>query len=209
MRAGFIEYDRVVFFSDAVFAIAITLLAINLYMPRRSLVGTAHGLYLAIPSIAGFAISFVVIAFFWIAHHGIFRFVVALDRPLIAINLAFLGMIAFLPYPTELLSRSHATAAVIFYAVCCALAGLAEAGFWLYATRSSSGLVSPAAEPLRNQYLLRILRVPTVFLLSIPVAIFYPKQAPFIWLLVWVSGLLINRFWPQRDTPEEVGQEAA
>lgn len=200
-RAGFIEYDRVVFFSDAVFAIAITLLAINLHGPAGDKV-SGHAISLAIPRIVGFAVSFTVIAFFWLAHHGIFRYVVALDRPLIALNLAFLAMIAFLPYPTDLLSASTTTASVIFYATCCALAGLAQAAFWLYATRSPNGLASPAAEPVRTRLLLRMLRVPAIFVLSIPIAITAPQIAPFTWLLIWVAGRLLNRFLPLPARPE-------
>ena len=202
VRAGFLEYDRVIFFSDAVFAIAITLLAVNLRVPKGANVGSAHELHQAIPAISGFAISFLVIAFFWFGHHGVFRFVVALDRRLIALNLAFLGVIAFLPYPTDVLSASSTSAAVIFYAACCALAGLLQAAIWLYATRPAAELTSQDAVPVRTLFLLRMLRVPVVFLASIPVAIAAPKYAPFIWLLIWISGSLINRFW-QRQEPQE------
>jgi uncharacterized membrane protein len=197
VRAGFIEYDRVIFFSDAVFAIAITLLAVNLRVPKAG-VGSAHELGEALPAISGFAISFLVIAFFWIGHHAVFRFVVALDRRLIALNLALLGVIAFLPYPTALLSASTASAAVILYASCCALAGLLQAAIWLYATRPDGGLTSEGAAPARTFFLLRMLRVPVVFLVSIPVAVATPKYAPFVWLLIWVSGSLINRLWTRR-----------
>jgi uncharacterized membrane protein len=205
-RAGFIEYDRVIFFSDAVFAIAITLLAINLHRSAGGEV-SAHEISQAIPRIVGFVISFVVIAFFWLAHHGIFRYVVALDRTLIAMNLAFLAMIAFLPYPTDLLSSSTTTTtpSVVFYATCCALAGLAEAGFWLYATRSSAGLASPAAGPVRIPILVRLLRVPAVFVLSIPIAFAAPQIAPFIWLLIWISGTLLRRFRPLPGGPDDRG----
>ena len=202
-RAGFIEYDRVIFLSDAVFAIAITLLAINLHGSAGGTV-TAHVISLAIPRITGFAISFVVIAFFWFAHHRIFRYVTALDPPLIALNFAFLAMIAFLPYPTDLLSASTTTrASVIFYATCCALAGLAEAAFWVYATRSPACLTSPAAQPIRIPILVRLLRVPAVFVLSIPIAIVAPHIAPFSWLLIWVIGTLLRRFRPLPAEPED------
>lgn len=202
-RAGFIEYDRVLFFSDAVFAIAITLLAINLRAPSKGSVGSAHQLHAAIPAIYSFGISFLVIAFFWVGHHGIFRYVVAFDRRLIALNLAFLGVIAFLPYPTALLSASDLPASVIFYACCCALAGALEAAIWLYATRPGAELAAADAAPLRGYYLLRTVRVPVVFLLSIPVAIAVPRQAPYFWLLIAVSGALINRFWrpPEAASP--------
>src|SRR5215469_6319853 len=74
-RSGFIEYDRVLFFSDAVFAIAITLLAIDLRLLRSTPANEAgidwHGLI-------SFGISFVVIGLFWLGHHSIFRYIVAL-----------------------------------------------------------------------------------------------------------------------------------
>jgi uncharacterized membrane protein len=203
VRSGFIEYDRVIFFSDAVFAIAITLLAINLRVPTGQF-KALHALGNAYPNILGFVISFTVIAFFWVGHHAIFRYFVALDRTLIALNLLFLGTIAFLPYPTDLLSQSNADpAAVIFYASCGAAAGLAEAGIWLYATYSNRGLASDSARPIRIFVLLRTLRIPAVFLVSIPVAVFNPAAAMYVWFLIWISGALISRFAPRSVAAEE------
>ena len=206
MRSGFIEYDRVIFFSDAVFAIAITLLAVNLRVPRVGNIGSAHELRQAVPGIFGFAISFAVIAFFWVGHHAIFRYITAIDRPLIGLNLVFLGTIAFLPYPTDLLSASSSAQppAVIFYAACCALAGLAEAAVWLYATHAPVSLTDPSAEPVRTFYLLRMLRVPAVFIVSIPVAVVAPKDAPYMWLLIWISGAALNHFWKPPASPESI-----
>jgi uncharacterized membrane protein len=193
-----------VFFSDAVFAIAITLLAVNLRVPDTGDVGTAHEIAQSIPSIRGFGISFVVIALFWIGHHGIFRYITALDRPLIALNLLFLGTIAFLPYPTDLLSASSGkSAAVIFYACCGALAGLTECAIWLYATRRP-GRLAPSAGPVRTLYLLRIARVPAIFLLSIPIAIYSTSTALYFWILIWLSAVVINRFAPVVEAPEQI-----
>jgi uncharacterized membrane protein len=203
VRPGFIEYDRVIFFSDAVFAIAITLLAINLRVPMGNF-HALHALRDAGSNILGFVISFTVIAFFWVGHHAIFRYFVTLDRTLIALNLLFLGTIAFLPYPTDLLSQSKAdAAAVIFYASCGAAAGLAEAGIWLYATYSHRGLASDSAQPIRLFVLLRTLRIPVVFVISIPVAVFHPRAAMFVWFLIWISGALINRLAPRSVAAEE------
>ncbi len=202
-RSGFIEYDRVLFFSDAVFAIAITLLAITLRVPAALGHGMSAGraLHHAGPSILGFWISFAVIGLFWLGHHGIFRYITALDRPLIALNLLFLGVIAFLPYPTEVLSRSDDAGAIIFYALCGAAAGIAEEAIWLYATLRHAGLTDPEVGRVWLLYTLRIARVPAVFLLSIPFALAWPKEAQYIWILIWVSGVAINRFAPLRETP--------
>jgi uncharacterized membrane protein len=201
VRSGFLEYDRVVFFSDAVFAIAITLLAVNLRTPMSGAIGSGEQIAKAIPGIRGFAISFIVIAFFWVGHHQIFRYITALDRRLIALNLVFLGSIAFLPYPTDLLSAAsrEQAAAVIFYAACGAFAGLLEAAMWLYAITARANLTSQGTEKIQAFFLLRILRVPLVFLLSIPIAVFSPIAAQYSWVLIWVLALVINHYAPDLD----------
>ena len=213
-RSGFIEYDRVLFFTDAVFAIAITLLAIDLKLPTGEpsailCPSTASLCKFGIdqPGLISFGISFAVIGLFWLGHHSIFRYIVALDRPLISLNLLFLGTIALLPYPTALLNiaAGQHTAGVVFYAACVGAAGLGECLIWLYATRPGTDLAAPSAAPIRLRYSLRTARVPVVFLASIPVALVAPQDAPFVWILVFVLGLIINRFVPEPAEPEPVG----
>ena len=208
-RSGFIEYDRVLFFTDAVFAIAITLLAVELHVPEKSNLTFSDQLDQASSSLIGFGVSFAVIALFWLGHHGIFRYITALDRPLIGLNILFLGTIAFLPYPTALLS-SHSFrhgGAVVFYAICAGAAAACEAAMWLWAIRPGSGWISPSVEPVKLAYTLRILRVPVVFAVSIPVAIVAPRVAPFLWILIAVSGLAINRFVRRPQEPEQIGEQ--
>jgi len=119
--AGNLEYDRVLFFSDAVFAIAITLLVVDIRVPDI-VTNTAQELSAAKGRIISFAISFLVIGLFWMGHHRLFRYIAALDRRLIFINLLFLGTIAFLPYPTALLfaGGTRQTTGPVFYAACVA-----------------------------------------------------------------------------------------
>jgi uncharacterized membrane protein len=208
-RSGFIEYDRVLFFTDAVFAIAITLLAVELHVPENSKLTFGQQLSDASPSLIGFGISFAVIALFWLGHHGIFRYITALDRPLIGLNMLFLGTIAFLPYPTALLS-SHSFqhgGAVIFYAICAGGAGACEAAIWLWAIRRGSELTSPSVDKVKFAYTLRILRVPVVFAISIPIAIVAPRVAPFTWILISITGIAINRLAPRPDPPEQIGEQ--
>ena len=208
-RSGFIEYDRVLFFTDAVFAIAITLLAVELHVPEGANLTFLQQLDHASSSLISFGISFAVIALFWLGHHGIFRYITALDRPLIGLNMLFLGTIAFLPYPTALLSRSHQFdhgGATVFYAICAGAAGLGEAAIWLWATRRGSALASPSVEQIRRPYTLRILRVPAVFAISIPLAAISAKVAAFSWALISVSGFVINRFVHQPEL-EQIGEQ--
>jgi uncharacterized membrane protein len=192
--AGNLEYDRVLFFSDAVFAIAITLLVVDIRVPQA--VGdAAQELSSSKGKILSFAISFLVIGLFWMGHHRMFRYITALDRLVIFLNLLFLGTIAFLPYPTALLfaGNTKTPAAPAFYAACVAAAGLLELAVWLYATHAK-GLVPASVPPAVRRYELgQLLPTPVVFLLSIPVAFAAPGVAPFTWILLVPIGRILPR----------------
>src|SRR5215210_7924478 len=102
--------ERLVFFSDAVFAIAITLLVIEIDipdLPKGASVGSyGHALNSLIPSFAGFFMSFAVIAGFWAAHHSAFSLASTYSRRMLPWNLVLLGMIALMPWVTAFLSRN-------------------------------------------------------------------------------------------------------
>ena len=201
--AGNLEYDRVLFFSDAVFAIAITLLVVDLRVPDiASEVIATQQLSEAKLRILGFAISFLVIGLFWMGHHGLFRYITALDRPLIFLNLLFLGTIAFLPYPTALLftSGTDQVAATVFYASCVAGAGLAELAVWLYALRAKDLVPASVSPEVRRSVTLLLLPGPAVFALSIPVAFVAPAVAPFTWILLVPIGRVLGRRMRVRET---------
>lgn len=194
-RAGHLEYDRVLFFSDAIFAIAITLLVIEIRVPGVEQAG--HQLRSALPNIYSFAISFAVIGLFWMGHHSLFRYIIVLDRPLITINLAFLGTIAFLPYPTALLGRGGggpSTVAVVFYSACMTAAGLGELMIWVYAAHLKDLVAPGTSRAMRRYFTLRLIRTPAVFLVSIPVALISPSVGAYCWILIAPVGVWINRY---------------
>ena len=202
VSTGNLEYDRVLFFSDAIFAIAITLLVVDIRVPGLSASPSyaAQQLRHAWPQMLGFAISFAVIGTFWVGHHTIFRHIRAFDRPLIWLNLLFLGTIAFLPYPTSLLSATTAQpAAVVFYAAWCGVAGVTEAAIWIYACQVPGLVTADTSRSVRWYYALRMLRAPLVFLLSIPVALAAPSVAPFTWLAIGVLGAVLRHMMPRED----------
>ena len=201
LKAGSLEFERVLFFSDAVFAIAITLLVVDLRVPFSSAIRSAHVLRDAVPQMIGFGLGFALIGVFWLGHHSVFRQVTALNGVLIRLNLLFLGTIAFLPYPTALLSAALSqVAATVFFAAWVAAAGLTEAAIWLYALRVP-GLVDPGlSRRQRRGVAQRILVAPVVFLVSIPVAFVDPNSAEFVWIMVWVLNHLISRMTPGEET---------
>ena len=115
-------FERLVFFSDAVFAIAITLLVLDLKLPPE-----AHGVIAVgalIPKLVGFIISFLVIGIYWLAHHRLFETIKGQDNPLRVANLIFLAAVAFLPFPTTLVAEGPAVFPVVFYAISVAAVGL-------------------------------------------------------------------------------------
>jgi uncharacterized membrane protein len=102
------QLERLAFFSDAVFAIAITLLVIEIHVPEIEDVTDASlgaALMALIPKYIGFLVSFLVIGRFWIGHHNAFSHLKTCDDKLIWRNLIFLMMIAFMPFPTALISE--------------------------------------------------------------------------------------------------------
>jgi len=126
--------ERLLFFSDAVLAIAITLLVIDLKLPE----GGCHA-RLRRPGnlmemggkFLSFFISFTVIGLYWLAHHRLFAYIRRYDATLLWLNLLFLLGITFLPFATGLLG-SHIGLFLTrtIYAVTVAFIGLAETLVW-------------------------------------------------------------------------------
>jgi uncharacterized membrane protein len=188
------QFERLVFFSDAVFAIAITLLVLDLKPP----VGAFNTLAVKamIPSFEGFGISFFVIAVYWLSHHDLFGALRRDDRPLRVMNLAFLASIAFLPFPTSVIALYKATTApVIFYALSVATVGLLQVGLILTARRPSLMREGEHRADTRR-LVVRSLVAPAVFLASVGVAIRWPHAATYMWILIWPALKGVD-FWPQ------------
>ncbi len=216
-RSGRLEYDRILFFSDAVFAIAITLLIVDLPVQvergahgGRGTVNAAAALHDALPSMLGFGISFAVIGLFWTGHHSLFRHIIAFDRPLMLLNLLFIGTIAFLPFPTALISAASTSQrdAIIFYSGCAGAAGLTEAAIWIYAVNARAGLVEELDPRLKRVVTLRVARVPVVFALSILIALPAPRLASYSWLLIWLSGVAISRRYGVQPLLGDTGEQS-
>lgn len=188
--------ERIVFFSDAVFAIAITLLALEIRLPEEIARGNNAELFqnlLAIwPKYLGYIVSFLVIGNFWLIHHRQFHYIERYDTRLIFINLFVLMAIAFIPFPTVVISENGNRTATIFYAMTMCVVGLLLTLLWLYVS-SRRRLVSPNLDAaIVRRGILRNLSAPAVFLLSIGVAYIDPDLAKFSWILIAPAVFLIK-----------------
>src|SRR5690349_2940805 len=135
-----IDLERIVFFSDAVFAIAITLLALEIRLPDDLLtrvVGDFGALWAALlPKIVSYVTSFLVVGVYWAAHHRFFHYIRNFDHTLMWLNLVFLMGIAFLPVPSGLLGEhGDKPAPVVLYAGTMVLIGVLAGLVWWHAAR--------------------------------------------------------------------------
>ena len=107
-------------FSDGVFAIAITLLVLDLAVPASAFDHLWRGIGAQWPSYLAYVTSFVTIGGLWMAHQGIFRRLQSADATVMRLNLVLLMVVSFLPFPTGLMAKAIESttaerAAVIFY----------------------------------------------------------------------------------------------
>jgi uncharacterized membrane protein len=136
------DTERLEYFSDAVIAIAATLLSADLYRPTARSLGDESLLRVLIdqwPSFFAFVVSFLFIGIAWAAHHDMFHYIRRTDHVLLVLNLFFLMGIAVQPFSTALLAehlghREEQTAALVYYGVLL-LTSLGYNVVWLYAVR--------------------------------------------------------------------------
>ncbi len=187
------DYARTVALSDGVFAIALTLLVLNISFPA---LGTGHHgeigkqLLDRRGELGSYALSFAVIAFLWVRHHGFMRLLAVIDTRITALNLAYLGFVAFLPYPTRVLGvYGSETAGVVLYASTNVIIASISALMRIHAQRAHIlSQVGTAVVARREHWAI----APGVFLLSIPVAFVSPTAAKFCWLLLLLAGRVMN-----------------
>jgi uncharacterized membrane protein len=191
-------FERVIFFSDAVFAIVITLLVLPL--TGESLLSgngdTAAQVIDLLPRILTFVVSFLVVGQFWIAHHRTFGRIRRADPGLIRLNLLALLTVAFMPFPAALLgARSSSTDqfAVVF-AASMTLTSVLFTITWLYAWRRR--LVDPGMGiPEARVITLRALVSTGIFVVSIPAALLGLPVAIALWLVVMPATRRVVSRW--------------
>ncbi|HEY2176606.1 MAG TPA: TMEM175 family protein [Mycobacteriales bacterium] len=177
---------RVLALSDGVFAIAMTLLALDLRIPDVSNKDLPHALADHAGAYLAFLLSFFVISRYWLNHHRMFRHIVRVDGGTMRLNLLFLLVVAALPFPTAVLSNhGSTTAGVVLYASSVVAATLLLGALWLWAGNHSLTAVTMPRRATYDEASVSFV-VAVVFLVSIPVAFVVPSEAAFIWLLLFL-----------------------
>ena len=195
-----IEFSRIVAFSDGVFAIAITLLVLNLgvgeHIPGDEL---WPELWAQRQDLFAYAISFAVIGRFWLVHHRFFGEVTGFDGRLIVLNLFYLAWIVLIPFSSQVLGDfGGETAAIVLYSV--NLSGVVLAGILMFVDAERAGLTRATSEEAREGRRYG-LQVASIFLASIPVAFVNPQLAQWFWLALFVlpaAGRFVRKKRSQR-----------
>ena len=197
-RAKGLDFDRVAFFTDAVFAIAMTLLIVSIDPP--DLKGDTSepevlwaALKLMLPQFVSFFLAFLLLGRYWMANHEFFASLAGVDRALITANLVYLAFVAFLPFPTALIGRwENNPVSVVMFAVCLAAISGMESVLLGIAYRHRLLRVKIDA----NQYRAGMIQSSTpvvLFIVSIPIAFWSPTVALLTWLLLIPLGIATDR----------------
>jgi uncharacterized membrane protein len=198
------DVRRLAAFSDAVFAIAMTLMVLDLDHPNPSIIRTADALrhHLAQWSqYEAFVLSFAVIAIYWQSHFRAFRRLERVDNVVLLLNLLLLMIITFVPFPTSVLEDfSNRRVAIMFYAGTIGALGFVWAALWGYAV--DRGILSAPSGRSFQTVMRQHLSPPIVFTISIAIAFYSAEWAVRSWLLIVVAEVFGPRIGrnPGRNT---------
>lgn len=162
---------------DGVFAIALTLLVLDLPRPRNS-TRLGHDLLHAWPTYAAYLVSFLTVGIVWIEHHGMMAAVERINRRFLERTLLFLLFVSIIPWPTAIAADSvdhgsQAEPAAVLYAVIMLLMGLSFSVGWRYLAEHPN-LVAEPARPALRAGMLRALVGGLVYIASIAIAFVNP-----------------------------------
>jgi uncharacterized membrane protein len=199
------QLERMILFSDAVFAIAITLMAIELKVPAIITDVTDHklagSLAEMIPKFIGFLISFLIIGQYWTTHHRLFGFVVNYNLRLMWLNLFFLLAVVLMPFTSAFYSEYlvyYLKTPVILYIGNICFLGVMNYLMWRYVSNPRHGLSAGLAKPLANYFSMRAIVVPIIFFIMMLVYFIFPHIAVWMPAIVPTAIGLMSRMYKKR-----------
>ncbi|MEG4999505.1 TMEM175 family protein [Microcoleus sp. B4-D4] len=200
------ETNRLEAFSDGVFAIAITLLVLEIKVPPP---GTALGAELLQlwPSYLAYVVSFLVIGAIWINHHAMFKHIVCVDGMLLLLNVLHLMLIAFLPFPTAVLAEAFhrgmdESVAAAFYGGILTVIGIFVNAMWRYAARGYRLLDTHLTVKKIRQIERQFLVGPIVYAIATAIALVLPWLAVLLFILLNLFYLWSR--WGNKTAPSPI-----
>lgn len=194
--------QRLEAFSDGVFAIAITLLILDVRVPSGTEAGRlAHELGHIWPSYLSYLITFALIGIVWVNHHALMERVAVVDRGLLFINLALLGVVAALPFPAGMMGEfladggSNGRVAGVIYSATMFVLGLTFVALWQHLLTHPQLLVETGDGVVRSARR-RALTGSVVYVAAIVVALIDGRACLVVHALVAAWFILPDRARP-------------
>jgi uncharacterized membrane protein len=190
--------DRTLALSDGVFAFAITLLVLDLFVPTLSANATSVDLWQGLSneyvSFLNYLLSFLIAGIWWNAHHRNFEHIRASDTALRWLNLLFLLCIALLPFFTKILDQYiHLQLGVVLYAADQTAAGLFLSLLWFYASRNHRLIDKNVTAKAIRFSLWRNAIAPIFFVISMGISFINPSIASLSWYAMFPVFLIAYR----------------
>lgn len=202
------QLERMILFSDAVFAIAITLLVIEIkvpVLPHGDVHAFREAMVEKIPEFFGFFLSFCVIGQFWVSHHRLFGYITAYDNGLLWLNLHMLFWIALVPFSSGLNSHFGGMNAVwMWYSFNMFMIAMSLYFIWRYISNSRRNLSWIASDPrIKKMASVRSLTIALIFLAGLLLCLpgssylFWPSRLVYI-LMFPAMRLISRRYAPKK-----------
>jgi TMEM175 potassium channel family protein len=172
--------DRLLFLADAVFAIAMTLLVLEVSFPVGTHLDEGHfneALGTLIAQTLSYLITFAVLARYWIAHRSLMRLVDRLDTPAIWLTFLFLVFVAFFPVPSGILGDYDYTGAVVFFTLALVGCGYSLLAIWLYVSGKNRLLGAHISRRAIADRSVDLASAPTVLAAGGPAGMVHPVPA--------------------------------
>ena len=175
-------------FSDGVFAIAITLLVLEIHLPDAAALNNGQMLeYIAHlwPQLLTYVTSFATIGIIWLNHHNTFVHVERIDHQTLAINLILLLTVCFVPFPTALVAKYGALpASTVLYGSTLTAMGLSYGGLWCYVVLQERRNNPATASPLDSVEILKGMAGTGIYFLATLLAFIAPRLSTFLFVMV-------------------------
>ncbi|WP_344396563.1 TMEM175 family protein [Streptomyces vastus] len=201
---------RLLALSDGVFAIAMTLLALDITLPDGlDPAGFRQALGDVMPNVWAYALSFVVIAAFWRGHHQIFRYAREVDGTAVRIGLLCLGLIALMPFPTTLLAEyGDLPQSVAIYSGAVAAVGAAQLALTVVMWKRPWLGSTPLPDPVARNDVADLASTVLVFAVAVPLAFVSPTGAKLWWaVLIPVKSVTGGRGKRLRAAAQQLGAQ--
>jgi uncharacterized membrane protein len=184
--------------SDGVFAIAITLLVLDLHVPDAALSNFWAGIVAQWPAYLAYVTSFATIAGIWLVHHGLFEYVDYVNSRVIRLNLLLLLGITFLPFPTRLMAQALSNAdaergAVLFYGATLLAISVVLAVMWRAVGTDSSLVAADDTPDTRELQAIGRALIPGIGLYVIATAVAVVAPTVGVWGYLLIALFLVTR----------------